>query len=86
MKCLRFLVKLLLVIGALNWGLVGFFDYNLVADIFGADGSMGSRIVFAIVGLAGLVGIAGLFCKGCACKSGGSCCNKGGSCSNKDGK
>lgn len=46
------------VIGALNWGLIGFFDYNLVDAIFGAspdnDTNWAARIVYAIVGLAGL--------------------------------
>lgn len=41
----------LIIIGALNWGLVGFFDYDLVRVLFGD--SFG-RVVFAIVGLAGL--------------------------------
>ncbi len=41
----------LILIGGLNWGLVGFFKYNLVDKIFGA-GSTGSRIVYDIVGLA----------------------------------
>lgn len=39
--------------GGLNWGLVGFFDFNLVDAIFGAD-STGSRVVYAIVGVAAL--------------------------------
>jgi uncharacterized membrane protein YuzA (DUF378 family) len=43
----------LAVIGGLNWGLVGFFKYNLVDKIFGA-GSSGARVVYAIVGLAAL--------------------------------
>lgn len=76
MKCLRFIAMLLIVIGALNWGLVGFFEYNLVADIFGGEMSMGARIVFAIVGLAGLWGITMLCCRGCRCKGSCSCCNK----------
>jgi uncharacterized membrane protein YuzA (DUF378 family) len=46
----------LLVIGGLNWGLVGFFKYNLVDKIFGA-GSGGSRVVYAIVGVAALWGV-----------------------------
>jgi uncharacterized membrane protein YuzA (DUF378 family) len=44
---------ILVVIGAINWGLVGFFDWNLVDAIFGA-GSIVSRIIYALVGLAGL--------------------------------
>ena len=43
----------LLLIGALNWGLVGFFGFDLVAAIFGSM-SVVSRIVYALVGLAAL--------------------------------
>lgn len=43
----------LVVIGGLDWGLVGFFDYNLVDSIFGA-GSALARIIYAVVGLAAL--------------------------------
>lgn len=41
------------VIGAVNWGLVGFFDFNLVSFLFGSM-SWISRIVYALVGIAGL--------------------------------
>lgn len=44
----------LVVIGALNWGLVGLANFDLVAAIFGA-GSAGARIVYVLVGLAGIV-------------------------------
>jgi uncharacterized membrane protein YuzA (DUF378 family) len=47
------IAHLLVVIGGINWGLIGFFNYNLVDGIFGA-GSMLSRIVYALVGLAAL--------------------------------
>lgn len=51
----------LAIIGALNWGLVGFFNFNLVHAIFGGTQaevpSIASRIVYAIVGLAGLVSL-----------------------------
>jgi uncharacterized membrane protein YuzA (DUF378 family) len=47
---------LLLVVGGLNWGLVGFFKYNLVDKIFGA-GSGAARVVYAVVGLAGVYGV-----------------------------
>jgi len=43
----------LVIIGALNWGLVGFFDWDLVAKIFG-DMSTMTRIVYDLVGLSGL--------------------------------
>lgn len=42
---------LLLVIGGLNWGLVGLFGYNLVDSIFGVDSAF-SRIIYVIVGLS----------------------------------
>ncbi|PIS07735.1 DUF378 domain-containing protein [Candidatus Berkelbacteria bacterium CG10_big_fil_rev_8_21_14_0_10_43_13] len=43
----------LVIIGALNWGLVGFFDWDLVAKIFG-DMTTLSRIVYDLVGLSAL--------------------------------
>lgn len=43
----------LAVIGAVNWGLIGLFDFNLVSAIFGPMSTM-SRIVYVLVGLAGL--------------------------------
>ena len=44
----------LVIIGAINWGLIGFFKFDLVATIFGGMDSMISRIVYALVGLAGI--------------------------------
>jgi uncharacterized membrane protein YuzA (DUF378 family) len=78
MKSFRFIVMLLLVVGALNWGLVGFFQYDLVGDIFGGMNSAGARVIFALVGLAGLVGIKGLCrcCGSCKCGPGCSCSSK----------
>jgi uncharacterized protein len=43
----------LAIIGAINWGLVGFFQFDLVAAIFGRMSTL-SRIIYALVGLAGL--------------------------------
>lgn len=78
MKAIRFLAVVLMVVGSLNWGLVGFFKYNLVDHIFGHM-SMLSRVIYALVGLAGLYGI-GLICRccGCGCKCGShcNCCKK----------
>ncbi len=51
---------LLMIIGALNWLLVGLFQFNLVAWIFGA-GTILARIVYSVVGLAAIWGIAMLF-------------------------
>ena len=41
------------IIGAVNWGLIGFFDFNLVAAIFGSMTRL-SRIIYALVGVCGL--------------------------------
>lgn len=49
----------LVVIGGLNWGLVGAFNYNLVDSLLG-EGSALARIVYVLVGLAALVVLAGL--------------------------
>jgi uncharacterized membrane protein YuzA (DUF378 family) len=51
MNALDTLAYLLVVIGGINWGLVGFFDYNLVDEIFGV-GSGWSRTIYALVGLS----------------------------------
>ncbi len=51
---------LLLMIGGLNWGLVGFFDYNLVGSIFGDD-SMIARVVYGLVGLAAVWSLVKMF-------------------------
>ena len=45
---------ILTVIGALNWGSVGLFRFDLVAWIFGGQAALGSRIVYTIVALAGI--------------------------------
>ena len=47
----------LVIIGAINWGLVGLFDFNLVEYLFG-DGSLLTRIVYVLVAVSGLVDIA----------------------------
>lgn len=51
----------LVIIGALNWGLISLFRFDLVAWIFGSSASLGSRIVYGLVGLAGLWCISLLF-------------------------
>ncbi len=52
---------ILVIIGALNWGSVGIFNIDLVASIFGGTSSVISRIIFTLVGLAGLWCITLLF-------------------------
>lgn len=58
---MRNLVLILVIIGAVNWGLIGFFGYDLVASIFGGQLSLVSRIIYAVVGLAGLYAISFFF-------------------------
>jgi len=53
MKTLKIIAILLVIVGGLNWGLVGLFNFDLVAAIFGAMSSL-SRIVYALVGLAAI--------------------------------
>jgi uncharacterized membrane protein YuzA (DUF378 family) len=50
-RVINVIALILILIGGLNWGLVGFFDYNLVDMIFG-EASTASRVVYAVVGLA----------------------------------
>lgn len=45
---------ILVIIGALNWGLIGFFGFDLVAFIFGGQSAILSRIIFALVGVSGV--------------------------------
>ena len=52
---------LLLIVGGVNWGLVGLFQFDLVGWLLGGSTSGWSRIVFALVGIAALGGIPGLF-------------------------
>ena len=52
---------LLVIIGAVNWGLVGVFQFDLVASIFGGQGALISRIIYTLVGAAGLWSISLLF-------------------------
>jgi len=50
MKALNAVTLVLLIVGGLNWGLVGLFQFNLVETIFGADALL-ARVVYAVVGL-----------------------------------
>lgn len=55
------LALVLSIIGSINWGLIGVFRFDLVGWLFGGQGSVISRIVFTVVGLAGLWCISLLF-------------------------
>ncbi len=53
MKAINILTLVLVIVGGLNWGLVGLFDFDLVATIFGA-GSLLARLVYVAVGLSAI--------------------------------
>lgn len=52
---------ILIIIGAINWGLIGIFGFDAVGALFGGQASVISRIIFTVVGLAGLWSIGILF-------------------------
>ncbi len=52
-KVCDYVILTIAIIGAINWGLIGFFRFNLVAFLFG-ESNIISRIIYAVVGLAGL--------------------------------
>ncbi len=60
MKVIDKIALVLIIIGAINWGLIGIFNFDLVAAIFG-EMSIISRIVYGLVGVSGLWGIKLLF-------------------------
>lgn len=59
MKAIDYIVLVLVIIGAINWGLVGFFGLDLVAFLFGSM-SVLSRIIYAVIDICGLYAIS--FC------------------------
>lgn len=63
MSWIQRIALLLAIIGAINWGLIGFFEYDLVAAIFGGgDQTAGfARIIYALVGISGLILISLFF-------------------------
>lgn len=60
MKIIDKIALALVIIGAINWGLIGFFNFNLVETIFG-NMTIISRIIYALVGISGLWAIKLLF-------------------------
>ena len=52
---------LLIIIGAINWGLVGLFQFDLVAFLFGGQSALISRVLYTIIGAAGVWSISMLF-------------------------
>ena len=57
---LDYTVLVIAIIGAINWGLIGFFDFNLVTSLF-QDSSVITRIIYGIVGICGIINIFLLF-------------------------
>ena len=62
MKIIDKTALILIIIGAINWGLIGLFKFDLVATLFG-EMSVLSRIVYKLVGISGIWGIKLLFDK-----------------------
>ena len=67
-------IGLLVFVGALNWGLVGAFNFNLVETVFGMM-TTATRAIYGLIGVAALVKLYTCFksCPGCCKESGGSC-------------
>lgn len=61
MKTVQRIALVLTIIGALNWGLVGLFEFDLVASLFGGADQVVSRIIYTLIGLAGVINIGLLF-------------------------
>lgn len=60
METLQKIALVFTIVGALNWGFVGFFDINLVETLFG-EVNMIPRIIYAIVGICGIINLGLLF-------------------------
>lgn len=60
MEALQKIALCITIVGAINWGLIGFFDYDLVANLFGNMSTV-SRFIYGLVGITGLINIDILF-------------------------
>ena len=54
MRIVNIIAYVLVILGAINWGLFGLFDFNLVSSIFSGARTMGSVIVYSLIALAAL--------------------------------
>ncbi|MCY8231743.1 DUF378 domain-containing protein [Priestia endophytica] len=61
MTALQKVALVLIIIGAINWGLVGLFQFDLVATLFDGSDTVLSRIVYVLVAISGLINIGLLF-------------------------
>ena len=83
-KCLKVLAYVLIIVGALNWGLVGAFNFDLVKQIFG-DMTMLSRAVYILVGLSAIISISTGGCPcGCHEEEGCDCGVEGCECDSRE--
>ena len=57
MKILQKIALTLTIIGAINWGLIGLFQMDLVANLFNGSDSIISRVIYTLVGIAGIINI-----------------------------
>ena len=57
MKTIDYIALILVIIGAINWGLIGFLGFDLVRVIFG-DMTLVSRIIYAVIGICGLYALS----------------------------
>ena len=60
MKVIDTIALVLIIIGAINWGLIGLFNFNLVDTLFGVDSFL-SMLIYILVGIAGIINIMLLF-------------------------
>ena len=64
MTAVDYVARILVIVGALNWGLVAIAEYDLVAELFGlgfGETSTATRVIYGLVGLAGLWELVRLF-------------------------
>lgn len=61
MRGLNIICLILTIIGAINWGFVGLFDFDLVSSIFGGATTTMSKVIYTLIALAGIVNLGLLF-------------------------
>ncbi len=61
MDTLKKICLVLIIIGAINWAFVGLFDLDLVATVFGGTDNIIAKIIYIVIGIAGLIDISMLF-------------------------
>lgn len=56
MKMIKLIALILVIVGALNWGLIGLFEFNLVTALFG-EWTLFTRLVYCLVGISGVIAL-----------------------------